>query len=71
MSAHEQFCLARAAEARHDAETATLDNVRDRCLRSEAAWTEMASRAARTERLRIKTEAEKASRALSAVLLTD
>jgi hypothetical protein len=29
-----------------------LDNVRDRCLRSEAAWAEMAARAERTEKMR-------------------
>ncbi|MGN6154428.1 MAG: hypothetical protein ACTHN4_01680 [Sphingomicrobium sp.] len=44
--------LARAAEARAQAEAATLDNVRDRCLRSEAAWAEMAARAERTEQMR-------------------
>ena len=52
--------LARAAEARAQAEAATLDNVRDRCLRSEAAWTEMAERAERTERMRKTIEADKA-----------
>jgi hypothetical protein len=44
--------LARAAQAREEAEAATLDNVRERCLRSEAAWAEMAARAERTERMR-------------------
>ncbi len=39
----------------------TLDNVRDRCLRSEAAWNEMAARAGRTERMRAKAEAAKAA----------
>jgi hypothetical protein len=47
-----EFYLARAAQARADAEAATLDNVRDRCLRSEAAWTMLAERAARTEQMR-------------------
>ena len=64
MSQHD-FYLARAAEAHADAEAATLDNVRQRCLRAEAAWSEMAARAARTERMRARTEAEKA--ALAAV----
>lgn len=59
MSQHD-FYLVRAAEARADAEAATLANVRDRCLRAEAAWNEMAARAARTERMRARTEAEKA-----------
>ena len=47
-----EFYLARAAQARADADAATLDNVRDRCLRSEAAWTLLADRAARTEQMR-------------------
>ena len=59
MSQHD-FYLTRAAEARADAEAATLANVRDRCLRAEAAWNEMAARAARTERMRARSEAEKA-----------
>ncbi|HXH52327.1 MAG TPA: hypothetical protein VNH53_02705 [Sphingomicrobium sp.] len=52
--------LMRAAEARAEAEAAVLDNVRQRCLRSEAAWTEMADRAERTEKMRARLEAEKA-----------
>lgn len=36
--------LARASEARAAAEQATLDNVRERCLRSEEAWLSMARR---------------------------
>jgi hypothetical protein len=55
--------LARAAEARSQADAATLDNVRDRCLRSEAAWSEMAARAERTERMRETLLAEKAKAA--------
>lgn len=60
MSQHD-FYVTRAAEARAEAEVATLDNVRNRCLRAEAAWSEMAARAARTERMRARTEAEKAA----------
>lgn len=55
--------LARAAEARAQADKATLDNVRERCLRSEAAWAEMAARAERTERMRQTLLAEKAKAA--------
>lgn len=33
-----------AAKARTDADAATLNNVRDRCLRAEAAWLAMAGR---------------------------
>ena len=58
--------LLRAEEARSEAEEATLDNVRDRCLRSEAAWMEMAARAERTERMRANQIAEKAALALEA-----
>jgi hypothetical protein len=55
--------LARAAEARADADAATLDNVRDRCLRSAEAWGEMAARAERTEHMRATLVAEKAKAA--------
>lgn len=60
MSQHD-FYLARAEQARAEAEAASLANVRERCLRAEAAWKEMASRAARTERMRARAEAEKAA----------
>jgi len=60
MSQHE-FYAARAAEAKKDAETATLSNVRERCLRSEAAWAEMAARAERGDKMRARLEAEKAA----------
>jgi hypothetical protein len=65
MSTHHEFYLERASAARREAGEATLDNVRDRCLRAAAAWDEMASRAARTERMRAETEARKASEALA------
>ena len=60
MSDQHQFYLARAAEARATARAATLDNVRDRWLRSEASWTEMAARSARAEKMRAKLIADKA-----------
>ena len=52
---------ARAAEARADADAATLDNVRDRCLRAEAAWLAMAERAERNETMRATLLAKKAA----------
>ena len=55
--------LARAAEAHAEAEAATLDNVRDRCLRAEAAWIEMAARVERTEAMREALDAAKAAAA--------
>jgi len=50
------FYRARAAEEQDKANAATLDNVRDRCLRAEAAWMEMAVRAERTATLRATRE---------------
>ena len=41
MSQQRDFYLSRAEEARTGAVEAQLDNVRDRWLRAEAAWTEM------------------------------
>ena len=58
---NQEIYLARAAEARIDADSATLDNVRDRALRSEAAWADMAARAGRTDKMRARLSAEKAS----------
>ena len=55
--------LARAAEAREAAAEATLDNVRERCLRSEEAWMLMADRAARTEKMRATLLAAKSAAA--------
>lgn len=52
MSTQLQFYLDRAAQSRADADAAILDNVRDRCLRAEDAWSRMAERAARTEEMR-------------------
>jgi len=66
MSIQHEFYLARAAEAKRDADAATLSNVRDRCLRSEAAWRSMAERAERTEKMRAKSEADKAAAAYAA-----
>ena len=60
---------ARAADARADADAATLDNVRERCLRAEAAWIAMAERAARNETMRATLLAKKAADAAEAALL--
>ena len=67
MSAQHDFYSARAAEARADADKATLDNVRDRCLRSAAAWDAMAARAHRSDTFRAKQEAAKAAAAAEAL----
>ena len=60
MSVPHTYYLERAAEARAVARAATLDNVRDRWLRSETSWTEMAARSERGEKMRAKLIAEKA-----------
>ena len=66
MSAQHDFYTARAAEARAEAEKATLDNVRDRCLRAAGAWEAMAARAHRSDVFRARLAAEKDSAAASA-----
>jgi hypothetical protein len=50
--------LTRAEEAAAEARLATLDNVRERCLRAESAWREMADRQARVEKLRRERDAK-------------
>jgi len=50
-----QLYRTRAAGARAEAEAATLDNVRDRCLRAAEAWERMADRIARAEKGRGET----------------
>jgi hypothetical protein len=50
--------LDHAAQARADADAATLDNVRERCLRAEAAWLAMAERQSRIDTARAEREAK-------------
>jgi len=59
----QQTYLANAASARADAEAADLANVRERCLRSEAAWNAMAARVQQSEDLRARRLAEAAKTA--------
>ncbi|TVV69969.1 hypothetical protein [Sphingomonas solaris] len=59
MSATSDFYRARAEESNREAEAALLDNVRDRCRRSEAAWTAMAERLTRAEAMRDQQTADK------------
>ena len=59
------FFRPRAAPARADAEAATLDHVRDRCRRSEAAWQALADRAERSEQMRAEEAQRKAEAGLS------
>lgn len=60
MSVTSDFYLSRAAECAREAGETRLDNVRDRCLRSEAAWRTMAERVLRSEISKSKLEADKA-----------
>lgn len=58
-----EFFLARAAQARVEADEATLDHVRDRCRRSEEAWSALAAKAKRSEKLRAEDAQRKAEQA--------
>lgn len=44
------FCRTQANQARNDALSTLLDNVRERCMRSATAWEQMADRAERIEK---------------------
>lgn len=59
-----QFYIARAEQARAEADAATLEHVRERCRRSEAAWTALADRAQRSERMRVEEAERKAALAM-------
>jgi hypothetical protein len=61
MAAQHEFYRERAAEARATAKAATLANVRERWLLSEASWIEMADRSERNEKMRARLLAEKAA----------
>jgi len=62
-SSNLDFLLARAAQARAEAEAATLEHVRERCRRSEEAWTALADRAERGELMRAAEARRKAEQA--------
>jgi len=61
MSNQCEFYRERAAEAGAFASAATLDNVRDGWLQSEASWAEMAARSQRNEKTHAQLVAEKAA----------
>ena len=63
-SSNLDFFRARAAQCRAEADAATLDHVRERCLRSEAAWASLAAKAERSEKLRAEEAERKAERDL-------
>jgi hypothetical protein len=62
-SSNLDFFLARAAQARAEGEAAVLDHVRERCRRSEEAWTALADRAERSELMRVAEAKRKAEQA--------
>ena len=57
-SSNVEFFRQRAAQEHSDAQAATLEHVRQRCQRSEAAWTALAEKAERFEQTRV-AEAER------------
>ena len=57
-----RFYRDRAAQERQAGDAATLAHVRDRCRRSEAAWSELAERAQRGEKTRAVEESRVAAR---------
>jgi hypothetical protein len=64
-SSNLEFFLARAEQARTEAEVATLEHVRERCRRSEAAWQALADRAERSEQMREEEAKRKAEAGLT------
>jgi len=63
MSATSDFYLTRAAGCAREAEQTELLNVRERCLRAEAAWRAMAERLLKSETERQRQASEKAAHA--------
>jgi hypothetical protein len=59
-----EFFRARAAQAHAEGKAATLDHVRERCLRSQAAWQALADKAERSERMRAAEAERKAGQLL-------
>jgi len=61
MSAASDFYLARADENAREALACGLDNVRERYLRSEAAWRAMAERVMLSDAMRDQAAADKSA----------
>jgi hypothetical protein len=62
MSLTSDFYLTRAAECGSAADASNLDNVKERYLRSQAAWLTMANRTLKGEAMRDEAASEKARR---------
>ena len=67
-SSNLEFFRARAAQARAEADSATLDLVRERCRRSEAAWMLLADKAERSEQMKEAEAQRKAEQQLECQL---
>jgi len=59
------FFLTRVEQSRVEAEAATLDHVRDRCRRSEAAWQALADKAKQSELLKEAEAVRKANQSVA------
>ena len=62
-SSNRDFFLARVEQMRAEGEAATLEHVRERCRRSEAAWQALADKVERSERMREADAKRKADQA--------
>ena len=62
MATNHEFYIARAEESALEAAAASLDNVRERALRSEAVWRGMANRALTIEHDRETTKRDREER---------
>lgn len=62
MSVTSNHYITQADACAREAAAATLDNVRERCLRSEKSWRSMAERQLRAESMRARLAEEKAER---------
>lgn len=71
MSQNYEFYNARAEEAAAEAAKATLENVRERALRSETAWRDMADRALQMEQEREVVRIEREKRQAEAAAMAD
>lgn len=65
MSATVEFYLARAEESAFAAKQTDLENVRERCLRSEAVWRAMADRLTDVEKMKARNAQDKIQRDLA------
>jgi len=61
MTTTSDFYTQQAIRDEQDAAKATLDNVRERCLRSAKVWRLMAERVARAQTMRATIDGEKAA----------